>query len=768
MKRSSLLHLALAIGAIALFLTGCSRDPNVRKQKYFESGQRYYEKGKYREAVIQFRNAVDVDQTFAAAHYQLAQTYTKVQDWSHVYYELSRTVDLQPDNYKAHADLANLLIASGGTDELKQAQEHTDLLLEKQPNSPDTHIAIANLLNKQQKTDLALAEMKKATTLGPDRGDAFLDLAVLQAQANQPEAAEASYKKAIALNAPGANPRLALAAFYQSRQRYPEAEQEIKQVISSDPKDTDSRAALAKVYMSEGKRDEAEAFLKQVKQQFPDDSVGYRMLGDYYFKIGDLDKAVAEYESLYKDHPKDLQVEKNYVELLIRKGRIDEANKLNESLLKSRPTDDECLAYRGEIQLQQGKIREASQTLQAVVTSSPGMALAHYDLGIALAQNGDPDRASNEWREAARLNPELLNADILLARYSMQKNDMGGLEQAADKIIALAPGAPDGYAYRSLSLMARKQYSSAEQDARKAIQVAPQNSAGYMQMGNLRKLQAQYNDAESWYKQALSHDSNSADVLSGLLSVYLVQKQPDKAIAVVNQQLALQPDNAAFHGLLGTVLLGKKDYAGAQTALKKAIELNKNDVDAYLNLARAQLAAGAVDDALATCNGGLRDNPRDYRFYMLLGSVYEKKSNLEQARESYQKTLDLKPDDPMASNNLAYILLETNSNPDLALHLAQTARRAMPEFPNVADTLGWAFYQKGVYDSAISMFQEAINLSEKHKQPDNPTYHYHLGLAYERASKPALAKQHFERVLKLDPNYSDAADVKKQLAQLRS
>ena len=166
MKCSSLLRLALVIAAIAMFLTACSRDPNVRKQKYFESGQRYYDKGKYREAVIQFRNAVDVDQTFGAAHYQLAQTYSKLQDWSHAYYELSRTVDLQPDNFKAHADLANLLIASGGTDELKQAQEHTDLLLEKQPNSADTHIAVANLLNKQHKTDQALAEMKKAVSLG--------------------------------------------------------------------------------------------------------------------------------------------------------------------------------------------------------------------------------------------------------------------------------------------------------------------------------------------------------------------------------------------------------------------------------------------------------------------------------------------------------------------------------------------------------------------------------------------------------------------------
>jgi tetratricopeptide (TPR) repeat protein len=86
----------------------------------------------------------------------------------------------------------------------------------------------------------------------------------------------------------------------------------------------------------------------------------------------------------------------------------------------------------------------------------------------------------------------------------------------------------------------------------------------------------------------------------------------------------------------------------------------------------------------------------------------------------------------------------------------------------VADTLGWAFYQKGVYQSAISMFEEAIKLAARHKEPDNATYHYHLGLAYAKASQPALAIENFERVLKIDPNYSDAADVKKQLAQLKS
>ena len=104
----------------------------------------------------------------------------------------------------------------------------------------------------------------------------------------------------------------------------------------------------------------------------------------------------------------------------------------------------------------------------------------------------------------------------------------------------------------------------------------------------------------------------------------------------------------------------------------------------------------------------------------------------------------------------------------MALHYAQIARRSLPQMAGVADTLGWAFYQKGVYQSAIEMFQEAIKLAARNKEADNPTYHYHLGLAYSKTEQPALARQHLERVLKIDPKYTDAEDVRKQLAQLKS
>jgi Flp pilus assembly protein TadD len=88
----------------------------------------------------------------------------------------------------------------------------------------------------------------------------------------------------------------------------------------------------------------------------------------------------------------------------------------------------------------------------------------------------------------------------------------------------------------------------------------------------------------------------------------------------------------------------------------------------------------------------------------------------------------------------------------------------MPDSPNAADTLGWAYYQKGIYQSAIDQFQEALRLNEKRGQPDDAVFHYHLGLAYQKANQNALARQQLEKAAKLSPK---DADVRKALQELR-
>ncbi|MFZ0771709.1 MAG: tetratricopeptide repeat protein [Candidatus Sulfotelmatobacter sp.] len=771
MSRSVVVRLFLVGFLVTALFTGCSRDPNVRKQKYLESGDRYFEKGKYREAAIQYSNALQVDSRFAQAHYQLGQTYLKLNDGNRAFQELSRAVELAPDNYRAHIDLANLLISARNPDRpadpdyLKQARVHLDLLREKQPQNPEVFEAWADYYSAQNNLAAALQEMQNGIAADPNRSESYLELALLQLRSNLPDQAEVSFKKAAGLDPKAMNAQLALGGFYQSRNRMPEAEQQFQHAIELAPKDPAPREALVRLYMTEGKKAETEALLKQAKSDLADNSEGYRMLGDYYFASGDLDKAVAEYSSLYSGHPKDVLVKKNYIQILILKNRLAEAGKLNDEVLKANPHDVEALVYRGQIQLRQNDAGGAVDSLQQALKNDSGNAVAHYQLGLAFDLQHNDERAESEWREAARLHPDLTDAQRALAALEIRRGDVDALTQTAQQIVANAPYAPDGYMMRALVEMNRQKYPDAQQDLTKAMGLAPGSPAPYVQMGNLHQLQKQYAEAIKFYQQAFDKDAASTDALQGIMNAYLAQKQPDQAVAAARTQIAKSPNTSGFYDLLGTALFdNKKDFSGAEAAFQKAVELDKNNSDALLKLGQVQAAQGSVSQALALYRQSIKDHPREIAFYILAGEMYESQSDWNNAKAMYQKVLEIKPDDPLASNNLAYVMLQQGGNVDVALAMAQTARRGMPNSANAADTLGWAYFQKGVYRSAIDMFQESLRLNQKRGAADDPTVHYHLGLAYQKVNQPAQARQQLERALKINPNNSDA---RKALSELR-
>ncbi len=763
------LRLLTLCSLLTILLTGCTRDPNVRKQKYFASGQRFFADAKYREAIIQYSNAVQIDSRFADAHYQLAQTYLKLGDSNRAYPELMRTVELDPNNYRAHTDLANLLVTVRNPDgspiqeSLNQAKTHLDLLREKLPNAPETHEAWANYYAAQNNLGPALQEMQQAIALDPTRSESYLLLALLQLRGGLPEQAEANFKKA-AEDPTAMNAQLALGGFYQARNRLPEAEQQFRHAIAVAPKDPGPRSALVRLLMQEGKTAEIETFLQQTKKDLPDNSDGYRMLGDFYFHNGDLEKAVDEYTAVYKDHPKDILVKKNYVQLLILKNRLDDAARLNDEVLKANPRDVDALIYRGQIMLRRTQNSAAVDAFQNALRDDPDNAVAHYQLGVAYDQQHDESRAESKWREAVRLRADLTDAQRALAALEIRRGDVDALLRTAQQIITAQPYAPDGYLFKGVADLARQNYSDAQHDAEQAAQRAPQSPAPYIQMANIQLIQKHHAEAAKLYQQALDRDPASSDGLSGLMNTYFAQKQFDQAIAAAEVQITKSPDNSNFYDLLGTALFnGKKDLPGAEKALRKSVDLDKNNTDALEKLGKVQIQEGSVDQAIALYQQSIKDNSRDARFYVLCGELYESKHDWDQAKQMYQQALTVEPDHPLASNNLAYVMLEQGGNVDVALAMAQTARRRMPDWPNAADTLGWAYYQKGIYQSAISQFQEALRLGEKHGAPDDATIHYHLGMAYEKSSQNSLARQQLEKAVKLSPSNADA---KKALAEL--
>lgn len=748
---------------LLLVISSCSLDPNARKEKYFRSGQHYFAEGKYREAAIEFGNAIKIDPKYAEAHQELAETYLHLKQGEGAGQEFIRTLDLQPENYQARIELTNLLILAHA---FQDAHDQIDLLLQKRPNDPDVHLAISNLLEAQEDVPGSISEVQKAIALAPSRQDLYLRVAILQMRTSQPNLAEASLKKVIELNPASSQAHVLLGTFYQSSNRLDDAEQEFRKAIQFDPRNPEGTAALSRLYLAEGKKAEAEALVKQTQRDLTNNPAGYSMLGDFYMLTGATDKAVAEYANLHLQHPGDLNVTKTYIQLLVQEKRFPEARALNDTILKANPDDDDAMVYQAEMQISDGAVGDAAQKLEVLIKNSPKNAKAHYALGIAYDKLGYAERAESEWREALQLQPTMIDAVRALASSAMRQGDSATLEQASAQLIVLQPSSPDGYALRALASINRKHYGEAQQDINRAIAVAPQSAFGYVQLGNLKLVQKEFGDATKAFQQALDRNPNSSDALRGLVNAFVAENQLDNAIAAVRAQIAKSPANSGFYDLLGsTLFFSKKDLSGAEAAFTKAIDLDKHNSDAMLKLCQVQATNGELDRAIASAQQGIGNNPRNPDLYILLGRFYESKSDWNQAQAAYRNALNISPQQPQASNNLARIMVQTGGNLDVALSLAQTARRGMPNSPSAADTLAWINYQKDAYQSAIGLLLEALSLQQKARMPDSSEIHFHLGMAYAKNGQTALARQQLERALKLDPN---ATEARKQLAGLKS
>jgi tetratricopeptide (TPR) repeat protein len=302
----------------------------------------------------------------------------------------------------------------------------------------------------------------------------------------------------------------------------------------------------------------------------------------------------------------------------------------------------------------------------------------------------------------------------------------------------------------------------AEADLMNLERLAPQSPLYYVKMGELRLAQKRIPDADAMFHQALSRDPNSLEAIRGIVQIYLLKKKPADALNFVQEQSKKNPKSAGLMLVLAELQLQAKQPQQAEDSLNQVIALDGKNISALVLLAQLQTAHGQNDKAIANYQRAIELSPRDVRLQVLLGALYEKVGNWQEAQSIYQKALAIAPDNPMASNNLAYLLLEHGGSPNVALTLAQTARKGLPNLPNSADTLGWAYYNNGGYSVAAPLLEDAVKAT-----PNNQTYRYHLGLTYKKLNDPTRAKAEFEKIVSLDPSTPVASLAKQALSELK-
>ena len=206
-----------------------------------------------------------------------------------------------------------------------------------------------------------------------------------------------------------------------------------------------------------------------------------------------------------------------------------------------------------------------------------------------------------------------------------------------------------------------------------------------------------------------------------------------KALA---QQKAAEEENKQFTGLKqvfdqGVALQNSKQFAEAAAMFEKAIPLakEKNLVAVEEHLADSYAGAKQYDKAVETYNKAIELDPNDSALHNSLGSTYAQMNKIPEAQAEFKKAADLDP-----------------------THAAQAYYN-----------MGAIFYNTGKMDEAADAFKKASELD-----PNNAAAYALLGRALMgkltmgadgKVVAPPGTVEALEKYLKLDPNGPYAQEV---------
>src|SRR3954463_13610580 len=81
------------VGLMSMSAASCRTDPESARREYLASGDRYANHKQYREAIVQYRNAIQQDPQFGEARFKLAEAYMQVGDVQQASREYVRAAD---------------------------------------------------------------------------------------------------------------------------------------------------------------------------------------------------------------------------------------------------------------------------------------------------------------------------------------------------------------------------------------------------------------------------------------------------------------------------------------------------------------------------------------------------------------------------------------------------------------------------------------------------------------------------------------------------
>jgi tetratricopeptide (TPR) repeat protein len=367
-----------------------------------------------------------------------------------------------------------------------------------------------------------------------------------------------------------------------------------------------------------------------------------------------------------------------------------------------------------------------------------------------------------EAQDIIKRDPNNLEAHKLLGRiYLRSLGDMPG-GNGSDNVLKLAI----------------EQYE-------RIVKIEPNNVDDHLLLGRLYRLNNDLQKAENELKTAVQLDPNSEEAITTLALLYSEEGDTAHALQVLSSVPATGR-SAKLYSALGTTYEQRKDYKNAIEAYKKAIQLDRDNLDAIRGLAENLLNDGQMDAALDQYKVIADANPEDAQTYLRIAEIYRKQQKYDLALESLKKAETMVPDSMEVPYNVALVYQAQGRSDEAAKILQDLLKKTEKADNNYSQSdrsnravfierLGRIYRDQSNYSAAVETFRKMLTLgdesSESGYQEIIDTYReakqWPQATAAAREAVQKLPNNRDLRMV-LDAQLADTGDADKALADVRS
>ena len=305
---------------------------------------------------------------------------------------------------------------------------------------------------------------------------------------------------------------------------------------------------------------------------------------------------------------------------------FDDANQAATAQAKAKAPDDAAL---------QRKYEAARQ-------ADPRLAEADFNLAVIAERQGKREEAFALYRSALEKKPSFKAAAEALARLTAEQGDVpSAMAQWTD----IAQKFPDDSGSRvALAELYRlsSDHDRAQEYARQALIRDPKNIAAYKVMMRSDLDRKQYALAKLVGLRALKIEEKDSELYDLLGELQLAEGEPDKALLQFKKALELKPDDRTALTQVARIALAEQDYAAAEAALRRLVEIGGGTAEVQLALGVAYKGLGQPDKALVAYDAAEKLNGRLAAVYLDRGIVLQRyKGAPDRALEQYKRYVDL-------------------------------------------------------------------------------------------------------------------------------